>query len=65
MKKRKPDYENTYSKSVTVAMLPSMMKGLEKTAKKRGVSKMQIVREALSKYLRTDDQTPKQLLKGE
>lgn len=47
-----PDYENTYSKSVTVNMLPCDFKELEATAKKRGTSKTQIVREALHYYLR-------------
>ena len=46
------NYENTYSKSITVNMLPCDFKELEATAKKRGTSKMQIVREALHYYLR-------------
>lgn len=46
------DYKNTYSRSITVNILPSDFKALEREAQRRGASKMQIVREALSQYLK-------------
>lgn len=42
---------NTYSQSITVNMLPIDMKALTELANKRGVSRNEIIREALHKYL--------------
>lgn len=50
--KKSCDLLNTYSKSITVNVLPSDFKRLERFAAKRGTSKMQIVREAISAYLK-------------
>ena len=45
------DLENTYSKALTVMMLPSQYRAIEKRAKRRRTSKTQIVREAIDAYL--------------
>lgn len=45
------DFENTYSKQLTVSMLPSTMRELERAAKKRGVTRNQLVREAIAKLI--------------
>lgn len=45
------DLENTYSKALTVMMLPSQYRAIEKRARRRRTSKTQIVREAIDSYL--------------
>ena len=43
--------ENTYSQAITINMLPVDMRALTELANKRGVSRNEIMREALHKYL--------------
>ena len=48
------DFENTFSKSWTISMLPSDYEDLDNLSKSLGISKTEFCRRAIIKYMKKD-----------